>query len=307
MNKYLHWNNFLVPHCISYADIFLISMIRRGGLPIENAYLESNYKNVHRLVSFVRDYFACDAEKLYAQEERVFENIHNLTSSALFIQAVRKGDLDRAKQIAIDSPWAVNGREPHDQQLSAGHIAVKNNDFGLMEFLSTLPDISFDLGDADGETPLLYSISHKNFAMTKFLVSKDVQLDVRSRKRGWNPIYVAATLGTIECLEYLVQLGCEVNQPTYIRRTALTKACWMGREDSVKVLLKHPKINLEQKANSERTALTCAVWGPTGGKDGKKHGTNPRDSPVCVKLLLEAGADPMNPDVKGKTPLHTAC
>ena len=42
-------------------------------------------------------------------------------------------------------------------------------------------------------------------------------------------------------------------------------------------------------------------------KDGKKHGTNPRDSPGCVRLLLEAGADPSNSDVKGKTPLHTAC
>ncbi len=81
----------------------------------------------------------------------------------------------------------------------------------------------------------------------------------------------------------------------------------MGREDSVKVLLKHPKIDLEWKANSKRTALQHAVWGPSGGKDGKKHGTNPRDSPGCVRLLLEAGADPENSDIKGKTPLHTAC
>ena len=81
----------------------------------------------------------------------------------------------------------------------------------------------------------------------------------------------------------------------------------MGREDSVKVLLKHPKIDLEWKANSARTALQHAVWGPYGGKDGKKHGTNPKASPGCVKLLLEAGADPKNVDIKGKSPLHTAC
>ena len=76
------------------------------------------------------------------------------------------------------------------------------------------------------------------------------KLDLRSRKRGWAPIYVAATLGTVECLEYLVDLGCDPNQNTYIKRTALTKSCWMGREDSVKVLLKHPKIDLEWRANS---------------------------------------------------------
>ena len=143
--------------------------------------------------------------------------------------------------------------------------------------------------------------------MTKFFVSKGANLSKLSTKRGWSPLYVAATLSTIESLEYLVSLGCDVNLPTFIKRTALTKTCWMGREDSVKVLLKHPGINLEWKANSERTALQHAVWGPYGGKDGKKHGTNPKDSPGCARLLLEAGADPMNPDVKGKTPLHTAC
>lgn len=237
-------NQFLVPHSLSYADIFLVSMIRRGGLSIDDSELQK-FKNVHRVVTHVKEYFSCEVEKLYIQETRLFENIHHLTSSAQFILAVRKGDLDTATKIAHESTWAVNGREPHDQQLSSAHIAVKNNDFGLLHFLAQFPEIDFDIGDADGETPLLYSISSKNFEMTKWLISKGAKIDHKSRKRGWNPIYVAATLGTIECLEYLVQLGCEVNATTFIRRTALTKACWMGREDSVKVLLKHPKINLE--------------------------------------------------------------
>lgn len=35
-------------------------------------------------------------------------------------------------------------------------------------------------------------------------------------------------------------------------------------------------------------------------------GTNPTDSPECVKMLLDAGADPNALDDKGKTPLHVA-
>lgn len=174
-------------------------------------------------------------------------------------------------------------------------------------FLDTIPGLNFDLNDADGETPIFYSLSGKKIEMTRFLVSKGVDLAHKSFGSGWTPIYVAATLGTIEALEYLVSLGCNVNDPTKIMRTPLTKTAWMGRADSVKVLLKHPLINLEHKANSDRTALQHAVWGPFGGKDGIKHGTNPRDSPECTLLLLEAGADPETRDVKGKTPLHTAC
>jgi hypothetical protein len=31
----------------------------------------------------------------------------------------------------------------------------------LLKFLGTLPEINVDIGDADGETPLMYSISSK--------------------------------------------------------------------------------------------------------------------------------------------------
>jgi ankyrin repeat protein len=116
--------------------------------------------------------------------------------------------------------------------------------------------MNFDIEDSDGETPLIYSISSKHtFEMTKFLISKGADKNHKSRKRGWNPVYVAATLGTVECLEYLVSIGCDVNQPTCMDRTALTKAVWMARVDSLKVLLKHPQIDLEWKANQGRTAL----------------------------------------------------
>ena len=55
---------------------------------------------------------------------------------------------------------------------------------------------------------------------------------------------MAATLGNIETLEYLVGLGCDVNAETNLKRTALTKVCWMGKADTLAVLLKHPKVNL---------------------------------------------------------------
>ena len=49
------------------------------------------------------------------------------------------------------------------------------------------------------------------------------------------------------------------------------------------------------------------MWGPTGGKQGIKFGSNGKDSPECALLLLQAGADPNTRDWKGRNPLHTAC
>ena len=86
----------------------------------------------------------------------------------------------------------------------------------------------------------------------------------------------------------------------------MTKACWLGRVDSVEVLLRHPRIVIDHKANGDRTPLHMAVWGKYGGRLAKKMGTNPTDSPECAKLLLEAGANPNSRDNKGKTPLVVA-
>ena len=177
----------------------------------------------------------------------------------------------------------------------------------LLEFLDTFPHFDFDIPDADGETPIFYAISSKRFDMVKFLVAHGVSLSHKSIKNEWTPVYVAATLGNEEILKYLIELGCDINVQTGIKRTALTKACWMGKTETVKVLLSHPKIDIEHKANSDRTALHMAVWGPYGGRQGKKMGNNPTDSPECVKLLLQAGANPNSRDTGGKTPLITAC
>jgi len=177
----------------------------------------------------------------------------------------------------------------------------------MLEFFETLPHFDFDLPDSDGESPLFYAIVKKNLEIVKFLVGKGADLTRRSTTNKWSVVYIAATLGNTETLEYLISLGCEVNAQTSMKRNALTKACWVNRHDSVRILLKHPDINIEHKANADRSALQMAVWGPYGGRQARKMGVNPYDSPECVQLLLDAGADPSSRDSKGKSCLHTAC
>lgn len=184
---------------------------------------------------------------------------------------------------------------------------MKTKDWELLRFFETLDNFDFDLEDVDGETPLFKAIAKGQFDMVKFLVEKGARLTHTSIKNRWNPVYIAACLGTLESLEYLLSFGLDPNQETGLKRTALTKACWLGRTDSVEVLLRHPNIKIDHKANGDRTALHMACWGKYGGRFGKKMGTNSTDSPECAELLLAAGANPNSRDDKGKTPLMVAC
>lgn len=115
----------------------------------------------------------------------------------------------------------------------------------MMRFFETLDHFDFDLEDVDGETPLFKAIAKCQFDMVKFLVEKGARLTHTSIKNRWNPVYIAACLGTLECLEYLLSFGLDPNQQTGLKRTALTKAAWLGRIDSVEVLLRHPDIKID--------------------------------------------------------------
>ena len=69
-------------------------------------------------------------------------------------------------------------------------------------------------------------------------------------------------------------------------RTALSKACYLGRVDIVKYLLSCKDIDMYAKCKKGRTALHNAIFGPKGGREGQKFGTNDKDSPECAQILL---------------------
>ena len=60
------------------------------------------------------------------------------------------------------------------------------------------------------------------------------------------PLYVAASNGEVNILRYLLEQGCDVDVPTKLGRSALSKACWNGRIDVVEILVNSPGINLDR-------------------------------------------------------------
>ena len=87
-------------------------------------------------------------------------------------------------------------------------------------------------------------------------------------------------------------------------RTALSKSCWNGQLEVVKLLCSQPKINTINKPDSNnRTPLHNAVWGEFGGREGKKMPAgSPTDSPEIVQLLIDNGAELEIKDNDGNTP-----
>ena len=140
IDRYLLLRQYLCPYAerLGFAEVFLIGMIRRGELRLADLSDEPEtcrFKNILRLHRHMQKLYPSDLNVLEQQEERNFKNIHHLTSSAQFIQAVRKRDLDETRRIALLNPWAVRASEPNDQQLTAAHIAVRSKDVEPMEML----------------------------------------------------------------------------------------------------------------------------------------------------------------------------
>ena len=92
----------------------------------------------------------------------------------------------------------------------------------------------------------------------------------------------------MDIMNYLMKRGCNVDIPTRLGRSALSKACWNGRIEVVEKLMEQPGIEVNKQDSQGRTALHNACWGPNGGRLGMKAGLNPTDSPECAYVRIDS-------------------
>ena len=79
-----------------------------------------------------------------------------------------------------------------------------------MHFLETLDNFDFDLPDADNETPLFKAIRSKH-DMVVYLVEKGANLTRTTLGTNWSPVYIAASIGSLETLKYFLSFGLDPN------------------------------------------------------------------------------------------------
>jgi hypothetical protein len=154
----------------------------------------------------------------------------------------------------------------------------------------------WDIGDANGRTPLSLAAEQGNLDLVKLLLNAGAGINTRDNRCYFSPLHWAALEGRKSTVEFLLENGAEVNvsdsSATTTYCTGLSVAAARGHKEIVKLLL-------ENGADIDLFGLKNG-WTALNLSAGYGH-------KAVVKLLLDWGADPnaVNPYTK-QTPLYYA-
>ncbi|MCY3974567.1 MAG: ankyrin repeat domain-containing protein [Simkaniaceae bacterium] len=180
------------------------------------------------------------------------------------------------------------------------HLAVAANNREGVERLMRDPGTDVNALNTVDMTPLAYAIRVRSLPILKLLL-KACNIDPnRENGEGLTPLHLAAKWGYDEAVEILLahpRIRPEPKQSSgdFIGATPLHYATMQGQSTIAKRLVKDaqydPKRAIVGGSYEGFTPLHCAVMNP--------------DTPTvfaCVKLLIEAGADPSAQTKGGKKP-----
>ncbi|XP_029969829.1 myotrophin [Salarias fasciatus] len=114
------------------------------------------------------------------------------------------------------------------------------------------------MGDNAKDEGLMWALKAGDMeeVRSKVLTSEDANRTLDSSS-GRKPLHYAADFGQLEVLQFLIQMGADINATDSLGLTPLITACYEGHRDSVKLLLeKGAKKDL--KATNGATALEAA-------------------------------------------------
>ncbi|CAD8157141.1 unnamed protein product [Paramecium pentaurelia] len=190
------------------------------------------------------------------------------------------------------------------EKMLVPHLVCAFARINYAQYLSS-KNVDWECEDDDKMTPIFYAIRSESKEMIEYLLKEKVNLehkDIQDR----TPFYYACSLGQLFIIRFLVEKGANINAKTALGRTPFSKASFLGLYNVVEFLLQQPNIDYNYADKQGRNALHNAVFGPKGGRDGRKVGTWCYDSPLIAQLLLEHGMDVEAKDKDNNTPLHVA-
>lgn len=205
----------------------------------------------------------------------------------LLHDAVRNGNVQEVEHLLASGadPNALDarGNPPLFQAAWTGNAAIITN----------LLDHGADVNRRNSETTstsLLYAVLSGREAVVRLLLNKGARVDFRYRDNQ-TVLHIAAAEGNVPILEELLAAGADVNAADRRDRTALDEAVLHNRLSGVLWLFHHG-------ADIRRVH-------PLDGR-GPLHAACIKGFANLIQPLIEAGADPAQPDRFGLTPLDLA-
>ena len=149
--------------------------------------------------------------------------------------------------------------------------------------------------DETRRTPLLAAVENDRLEAFKVLLAEGADINAQAHSRD-TPWLLAGALGRSEMLRLMLPMGPDLAILNRFGGTALIPACERGHVETVRLLLKETKIDVD---HVNTLGWTCLLEIAILGEGGPRHVD-------ASKLVLAAGAHPNLPDKNGVTALAHA-
>jgi ankyrin repeat protein len=221
------------------------------------------------------------------------------------IAAAQRGDATVALA-AIEDGVDVNAKSPDGT--TALHWAVYRDNLALVErLIAAGADVT--VANEFGSTPLAEAATVGNAAVIEALLAAGAEVDAPGAD-GQTALMVVARSGNTAAAETLIGHGADVDaREAWREQTALMWAAAQNQPAMVQLLIEHgADVDARSVVNEwprQVTGEPRRMYRPFGGLTPLLFAAR-EGCMMCVRSLLEAGADIDLPDPKGVTPLFLA-
>ena len=224
-------------------------------------------------------------EDLLEQNEKEVSLEINFDRKTMLHFAAKSGNVPYLKKLLENSDNNVNATDMYG--LTPLHDA--SNGRIAQVLIDHGADLYADHTDGGGQ-PIYSAASRGSIEIVQILLDKGVQVDTKDTEKI-TPLMLAARNGHTRLSKFLLDKGANVKARTELNFTALHFACENGHLKTARLLLENGA-EIEARNFNNFTALHEA--------------SNYRGYSELVKLLLSKGADIETKDITGGTPLFRA-
>ncbi len=304
------------------------------GIIIDPLYAKAIYNKANILISMQHYELAIETIDCYLAQDGKAEEIISLRKDCSHKEVMRLGGknspLGEKAILTLPKQEIKPSKQPSKQKSSTSKMslpqqftaAIKSGNFAAVQAIIEA-GVSVNALLTTGEFPQY--LSHKmGESPNPFNIEGLLSFQQAQPKFGESPLYLAASLGKLEIVDFLLRHNAEVNKRENYGLTPLMVSISKGYIQVALRLLAEPNIMVNLAVQDGSTALSFACEKGlktvveviiTKGADIKqadKDGETPliiaatHNQSEIIKLLLEAGASPNQCKPNGVSPLFLA-